>query len=66
MKQTRRRTSQRRVNADLRRVNLHLVEGIDCDEDVAHIRVNLIPPVATLELLRHLVLEKKGTRKRSR
>lgn len=49
---------QRCVNADLRGVNLHLVERIDGDEDVAHVGVNLIPAVATLELLRHLGLEK--------
>lgn len=34
------------------------MERIDRDEDVAHVGVNLVPAVATLELLRHLVLEK--------
>lgn len=45
------------VNTNLRGVNLHLVERIDRDENVTHVCVNLIPAVATLELLRHLVLE---------
>lgn len=45
------------ANTDLGGVDLHGVEGVDGDEDVAHVRVDLVPAVATLELLRHLVLE---------
>lgn len=40
-------------------VYLHLMERIDCDEDVAHIRVNLISSIATLKLLCDRVLKKK-------
>lgn len=45
------------TTTDLRGVDLHGVERVDRDENVAHIRVDLVPAVATLELLRHLVLE---------
>lgn len=45
------------VDTNLRGVNLHLVERIDRNENVTHVRVDLIPAIATLELLRHLVLE---------
>lgn len=45
------------ANTDLGGVDLHGVERVDGDEDVAHVRVDLVPAVATLELLRHLVLE---------
>lgn len=36
------------VKTNLRGVNLHIVERIDRDENVTHVRVNLIPAVATL------------------
>lgn len=44
-------TSEQKYLVHLRRVDLHLVEGIDGDEDVSHVRVDLISPVATLQLL---------------
>ena len=44
----------------LRRVNLHLMERIDCDEDVSHICVNLISAVSTLKLLCDRVLTKRS------
>lgn len=47
----------------LRSVYLHLVERIDGDEDVSHARVDLISPIATLELLGDRVL--KTTRVRN-
>lgn len=47
------------VSTDLRSVYLHLMERVDGDEDVSHIRVNLITSVAALKLLRDRVLEGK-------
>lgn len=49
-------------DTDLGGVDLHGVERVDRDEDVAHVRVDLVPAVATLELLRHLVLEQRPGR----
>lgn len=46
---------------DLRGVYLHLMERIDCDEDVSHIRVDLISSIAALELLCDRVLKKIHT-----
>lgn len=51
------RLRQKTKRTDLRSVYLHLMEGIDGDEDVSHVRVNLIPPVATLKLLCDHVLK---------
>lgn len=50
------RYPQRCINTDQRGVDLHLVERVDRDEDVAHVGVDLVSSVAALELLRHLVL----------
>lgn len=47
------------ASTDLRSVYLHLMERVDGDEDVSHIRVNLIASVAALKLLRDRVLEGK-------
>lgn len=57
---------ERCVKADLGGVDLHLVERIDGDEDVANVGVDLVPAVATLELLRHLVLEESTKKRRAK
>lgn len=41
------------------------MERIDCDEDVSHIRVNLISSIATLKLLCDRVLKKESDRRDS-
>lgn len=44
--------SNRSIEAtDLRSVNVHLMERIDCDENVSHIGVDLISVISTLKLL---------------
>lgn len=53
------RNTQRSISTHLRSVYLHLMERIDCDEDVSHIRVNLIFSIAGLKLLCDRVLKKK-------
>ena len=49
-------------STDLSRVNVHLVERVDGDEDVPNIRVNLISGITTLKLVCDCVLEKKETK----
>lgn len=42
---------------DLGGVYVQLMEGVDGNEDVSHVRVDLISSVATLQLLSHRVLK---------
>lgn len=50
---------------NLRSVDVHFVERVDGDEDVAHVGVDLIPAVALLELLADRILPKKQTNKQN-
>lgn len=62
--QTRKKKHTKRpLSTDLRGVYLHRMEGIDCDEDVSHICVNLISSIASLKLLCDRVLKKKEKKK---